>query len=1000
MSVKSFKFVSPGVFINEIDNSFRPRTSDAIGPVVIGRAGRGIAMRPVKVQSFSEFTELYGDTVPGGGTANNVYRDGNFQSPMYGTYAAKAFLNANVAPLTYIRLLGQQSSNNDGSLDAMAGWRTETSNTATNPVIGSSAGGAYGLFIADSAEAGTGVTNITDGFFTGSAKGFHLGAIIYVQSGSVRLNGAIAGPEDHRGESSTTIIKSDSTGNFTLAITGASKSYAFKINMDDSSEDFIGKRLNTNPLLASDQGDFYASGSFKDFYLGEIFTQSMRDKALTGKQLSGIIAPIASGSSETVGPHNMKGQPSQEAIAGWFVGQDLGQASQFYAPNATKLFRLIGRGHGEWLHKNAKVSIENIRESNTTTTDYGTFSVVIRDLRDTDNRVVVLERFDNCNLDPASPNYIARLIGDMYEEWSQSERRLKSYNSYPNRSKYVRVEVTEDVDQGSANATLLPFGYFGPPKFRDTGVINMSASAAILDRFIKLGVGTPGYSSSVGDGFEPSNPGIDLTPIVSSSFSKLVGTKTEGSASFFFPQDRLRISGSDGGLVEQTDAYFGFSTTRAATSTVMDRSVADAHRLLYIDLGQSNNVPVDATANTYNVPTAGAAGINGFSYVFSLDDVSGSSDTVTNYVYISGSRKREVSVSGRSGNTYKTLLAANINKFTAPFWGGFDGVDITKPDPFYNRGMASATENNSYAYYTIRRAIDTVSDPEYIDMNLLSVPGLTNTKLTKHMIDVCEERADALAVIDLPDVYIPGHERYYADRTSRIPANPTQRATDLKDRRIDSSYGCTFYPWVQTRDEGTGQLLWIPPSVAMMGVFASSERQSAVWFAPAGFNRAGLTDGAAGIPVSNVSERLISRDRDTLYEARINPIASFPSTGIVVFGQKTLQERQSALDRINVRRLVIFLKKQISIASSQILFEQNVQTTWNNFKNLVDPILSSVQSQFGITGYRLILDETTTTPDLVDQNILYAKIMVKPARAIEFIAIDFAILNTGASFDD
>ena len=179
-----------------------------------------------------------------------------------------------------------------------------------------------------------------------------------------------------------------------------------------------------------------------------------------------------------------------------------------------------------------------------------------------------------------------------------------------------------------------------------------------------------------------------------------------------------------------------------------------------------------------------------------------------------------------------------------------------------------------------------------------------------------------------------------------------------------------------------------------------SEKKSEIWFAPAGFNRGGLTEGAAGIPVSNVSERLVSRDRDTLYEANINPIASFPSSGIVVFGQKTLQERQSALDRINVRRLVIFLKKRISVLSTQILFEQNVQATWNRFIGLIDPLLANVKSRFGLTDYRLILDESTTTPDLIDQNILYAKIMIKPARAIEYIAIDFVIMSTGASFDD
>ena len=186
----------------------------------------------------------------------------------------------------------------------------------------------------------------------------------------------------------------------------------------------------------------------------------------------------------------------------------------------------------------------------------------------------------------------------------------------------------------------------------------------------------------------------------------------------------------------------------------------------------------------------------------------------------------------------------------------------------------------------------------------------------------------------------------------------------------------------------------------MLGVLASSQARSHLWFAPAGFNRGGLSEGAAGIPVVSVSERLTSKERDTLYEANINPIASFPSSGLVVFGQKTLQERQSALDRINVRRLVIFLKKQISILSTQVLFEQNVPTTWNRFKSLVEPFLANVKVQFGVTDYKLILDETTTTPDLVDQNILYAKIMVKPARAIEYIAIDFVVASTGASFDD
>ena len=346
-------------------------------------------------------------------------------------------------------------------------------------------------------------------------------------------------------------------------------------------------------------------------------------------------------------------------------------------------------------------------------------------------------------------------------------------------------------------------------------------------------------------------------------------------------------------------------------------------------------------------------------------------------------------------------MNSGIKQFTAPFWGAFDGWDIKKPDPVYNAGMATtSTEQNDYIYHTWKRAIETVADPEQIDMNLLAAPGLTLDSLTADMVELCEDRGDAMALVDLANVYIPPAEAYYASKTSRIATTPTNAANDLRNRYLDSSYGATFYPWVQTRDEQSGRLLWLPPSVAMMGVLASSEKASHLWFAPAGFNRGGLSDGAAGIPITGITERLTSKDRDTLYEARINPIASFPSTGIVVFGQKTLQERQSALDRINVRRLVIYLKKQISILSTQVLFEQNVQATWNRFKSLVEPFLANVKTQFGITDYKLILDDSTTTPDLIDQNIMYAKIMVKPARAIEFIAIDFVIASTGASFDD
>jgi phage tail sheath protein FI len=222
----------------------------------------------------------------------------------------------------------------------------------------------------------------------------------------------------------------------------------------------------------------------------------------------------------------------------------------------------------------------------------------------------------------------------------------------------------------------------------------------------------------------------------------------------------------------------------------------------------------------------------------------------------------------------------------------------------------------------------------------------------------------------------------------------------MERRSINSSYGAAYYPWVQIRDDIGGGTLYVPPSVPAIGAMAFSDKQKAVWFAPAGFNRGGLSSGAGGFPVVNVRSKLSSRERDDLYEASINPIASFPSEGIVIFGQKTLQTTPSALDRINVRRLMIFVKKEISNIAANLLFEQNVPETWDRFVSQVEPFLSSVRTGFGLSDFRVVLDETTTTPELVDRNIMYAKIFLKPTRAVEFIAIDFNITNTGASFDD
>ena len=338
-----------------------------------------------------------------------------------------------------------------------------------------------------------------------------------------------------------------------------------------------------------------------------------------------------------------------------------------------------------------------------------------------------------------------------------------------------------------------------------------------------------------------------------------------------------------------------------------------------------------------------------------------------------------------------TLVVKDLNRWFKEKWVRFGPDGKIRGD--------CARGSSSYTFKSIRQAINAVSDPEVVEMNLASIPGITQEGLTTTLLRVCEERADALAVIDLEGGLSARAEGKSVSRNNTT-SNIRTVINNLRSRGLNSSYACTFYPWVRARDTINGSVLWLPPSIPALGTFSSSQKKTQVLFAPAGFNRGGLTEGSAGIPVVDVAHQLRRIDRDDLYTANINPIAKFPNEGIVIFGQKTLQVTPSALDRINVRRLMIFVKKRISQVAANLLFDPNIQTTWARFISAATPILADIKTNFGLSDYKLILDDTTTTPDLVDRNIMYARIYLKPTRAIEFIAIDFNITRTGAAFDD
>ena len=323
-------------------------------------------------------------------------------------------------------------------------------------------------------------------------------------------------------------------------------------------------------------------------------------------------------------------------------------------------------------------------------------------------------------------------------------------------------------------------------------------------------------------------------------------------------------------------------------------------------------------------------------------------------------------------------------RFTLGFQGGFNAGTPNKPinvgtsvSSATNVGGIDLTNSTSSGSVAFIRALNAISNPLEYDYNVLTTPGVTQTygsSVISRAKEIIEDRSDAFYIADLTWI------------------------TDTKDTAVeyaslyDSSYMGTYYPWVQVIDSSTNKPLFVPPSVVMSGVYAFNDSIAAEWFAPAGLNRGGITEAI------NLYERLKREDMDKLYNGKVNPIVSFPGQGIVAYGQKTLQVKSSALDRINVRRLLINLKKFVSSTSRFLVFEQNTTQTRDRFLGLVEPYLDEVQQNQGLFAYRVVVDETVNTPEVIDRNQLVGKIFIQPARAAEFIVLDFNVLPTGAEF--
>ena len=347
---------------------------------------------------------------------------------------------------------------------------------------------------------------------------------------------------------------------------------------------------------------------------------------------------------------------------------------------------------------------------------------------------------------------------------------------------------------------------------------------------------------------------------------------------------------------------------------------------------------------------------------------------------------------------------AKKRKFTLVPAGGFDGWDVNRRERSYSDGYVQGGRQSGYPnqplvvptndFQAWEMAIDTFSNPENVTINLFATPGINwadQTVLVQNTIDMIEQqRTDTLYVIDAPQTTQP----VTVGDGGKADVNAATEITQLlEDTEIDSSYACTYFPWIQMRDTQNNVNVYIPATGEVVRAMAFTDNVSFPWFAPAGLNR-GTTNARKS------QYKLSLEARDILYAGRINPMADFADAGTAIFGQKTLQVRESALDRINVRRLLLQIKVLIANIAIRLVFEQNDQATIDQFLNKANPILDSIKRERGLTDFRIKMDNSNNTPESRDRNELYGEIFLKPTRAVEFIGITFTISPSGASFAD
>jgi len=937
-------FVSPGVYTSEKDLTF---VAQSVGVTTLGLVGetlKGPAFEPILISNFDEFKTYFGPSSP--------VKDGNGNPKYELPYVAKSYLEESnqlfvtrVLGLTGYKPVKSYGIKTLGGVSiTLTGYTSTTGITLTPTTAGITGSTIYGELSGKTSVDGTSITDYIKSEFSGYTTGqtgnwfvigkpdaddvaaltaskevvspltgqdnetsnhqkewynvfFNSGATItdvysylFVWNGTsfdvtryeytaslnsdyhnivvaaLRSRGSYSGQTLNLEVTGSTVsISGDVTGNplgeFTLNVTGStSGAKSFTCSLDTTSTKFITKVLG-HEVFDKVKSDF-------PVYVHEVYSSLLKsafDKGLI-RGLSTTIVEESDG-------NNFLGQ--------WDTTISPMVVSEVRGGEVADLFEVITISDGEAANFQVKITVQNID------LDSGDFDLIIRDFNDTDDNIVVLEKFTRCNMNPDLPGYVARKVGT-------------SDGEYELRSRYIMLSMADNHPTDA-----FPAGFKG---FKNNGAFGSGNK-----------LGSVLYKTEYFDAGDVVSYEVDGTPVLSNG-DKVRKVSLGLSTQVGFDRDLLKYKGL-GALTET----FGFHLSTNASS------------------------------------------ITGVTFQCTPYDL--------------------------EGTNKDKLENISFRKFTFAVFGGFDGWDIyrnvrTNEDAYIfgknvyvsghttNGGVFSSTSGNS-DYYSYLQGINTFANPEAVDINVFATPGINffnHSSLVTQAIDMIEnDRADSLYVMNSPNV-----------------STAEEVIDNLDSISIDSNYSATYWPWIQVRDGDNATQLYIPPTGEVLKNIALTDNVSYPWFAVAGYSR-GLVNAIKAF------KKLTLDERDDLYKNRINPIATFSDTGTIIWGNKTLQVRESALDRINVRRLLLRARKLISAVAVRLLFEQNDEQVRNEFLRLVNPILESIKKERGLYDFRVTV---SNDPEDIDANTLRGKIYIKPTRSLEFIDVEFVITPTGASFDN